>query len=94
MEPVKVSLKKYQHFLSCGLVIGFGLLHGVARGDEPSAQVPLQDITFKNVSINSDKGVSVTNAQGISFADVSVVCKTGDKLKTTRVKNSRLDIQD
>jgi polygalacturonase len=55
-------------------------------------EMPLRDITLKNVSITSQKGVSVTDAQSISFQDVRVEHKTGEALRTFRVKNSKLDL--
>jgi polygalacturonase len=54
-------------------------------------EMPLDNITLKNVSITADKGVSVTDAQNISFENVRVENKTGEPLKTVRVKNSKLD---
>jgi polygalacturonase len=55
-------------------------------------EMPLRDIILKNVSIASQKGVSVTDAENISFENVQVKNKTGDALKTVRVKNSKLDL--
>ena len=55
-------------------------------------EMPLRDITLKNVSITSQKGVSVTDAENISFENVRVENKSGDAVKTVRVKNSKLDL--
>jgi polygalacturonase len=55
-------------------------------------EMPLRDITLKNVSITSERGVSVTDAKNISFENVHVEAKTGDAVKTVRVKNSKLDL--
>ena len=55
-------------------------------------EMPLRDITLKNVSITSQKGVSVTDAEKISFENVRVESQTGASLKTVRVKNSQLDL--
>ncbi len=55
-------------------------------------EMPLRDITLKNVSITSQKGVSVTDAENISFENVRVENQTGAALKAVRVKNSRLDL--
>jgi DNA sulfur modification protein DndE len=55
-------------------------------------EMPLDHITLKNVSITSQKGVSVTDAQDISFENVRVDNKSGEALKTSRVKNSKLDL--
>jgi len=54
-------------------------------------EMPLRDITLKNVSITSQKGVSVTDAQNISFENVRVEHKTGEPLRTLRVRDSKLD---
>jgi polygalacturonase len=55
-------------------------------------EMPLHDITFKNVSITSSQGVSVTDAEKIVFENVRVENKTGEALKTFRVTDSRLDL--
>ena len=55
-------------------------------------EMPLRDITFKNVSITSQKGVSVIDAEGISFDNVRVQTATGEPVKTLRVKDSKLDL--
>lgn len=55
-------------------------------------EMPLQNITLKNVSITSRQGVSVTDAENISFENVRVENSAGDALKTFRVKNSKLDL--
>jgi hypothetical protein len=55
--------------------------------------MPLRDIVLKNISITSQKGISVTDAEGIQFEKVRVENQTGDALKTLRVKNSQLDLR-
>jgi DNA sulfur modification protein DndE len=52
----------------------------------------LRDIELKNVSINADEGVSVTDAENISFTNVRVENKSGAPLTQVRVKNSKLDL--
>ena len=55
-------------------------------------EMPLQNITLKNVSITSQKGVFVTDAEGIQFENVRVDHQTGPRLTEARVKNSRLNL--
>lgn len=55
-------------------------------------EMPIRDITFKNVSITSRGGVSLTDAGGIRFDNVQIENKTGPAIKTVRVKDSSLDI--
>jgi DNA sulfur modification protein DndE len=55
-------------------------------------EMPLRDITLKNVSITSRKGVSVTDAENISFENVQVESGSATAVKTLRVKHSRLDL--
>jgi polygalacturonase len=55
-------------------------------------EMSLRDITLKNVSITSQKGVSVTDAENITFENVQVENQIGEALKTVRVKNSKLDL--
>lgn len=55
-------------------------------------EMPLHDISLKNVDITSQQGVFVTDADGITFDNVRVENKTGDAVSTTRVKNSKLDL--
>jgi polygalacturonase len=53
-------------------------------------EMPIRDITLKNVSITSQKGVSVTDAEDILFDNVRVDNQTGEALRTFRVKNCQL----
>jgi hypothetical protein len=55
-------------------------------------EMPLRNFTLKNVSITSQEGVLVTDANNISFENVRVENKTGKVLTTLRVKNSKLDL--
>jgi polygalacturonase len=55
-------------------------------------EMPLRDITLKNVSITSQQGVSVTDAENISFDNVQVKTITSDQVRTFRVKNSKLEL--
>jgi polygalacturonase len=55
-------------------------------------EMPIRDIALKNISITSQKGVSVTDAENISFENVRVQNQSGEALKTLRVKNSKLDL--
>ncbi|HEX9048627.1 MAG TPA: glycoside hydrolase family 28 protein [Verrucomicrobiae bacterium] len=55
-------------------------------------EMPIRDISLKNVSITSQKGVSVTDAENVIFDNVHVDFKEGDALKALRVKNSKLDL--
>jgi polygalacturonase len=55
-------------------------------------EMPLRNITLKNVTITAQKGVSITDAENISFENVRVENKTGEPLKTVRVKNSKLEL--
>jgi len=55
-------------------------------------EMPLRGVTLKNVSITSQRGVSVTDAENISFENVHVEYKSGDALKTIRVKHSQLEL--
>lgn len=55
-------------------------------------EMPIRDITLKNVSITSDTGVSVTDAAGVKFENVRIENKTGPALTRVRVKDSSLDL--
>lgn len=55
-------------------------------------EMPVRDITLKNVDITAQQGVFVTDAENISFDNVRVESKSGAPLAQTRVKNSRLDL--
>jgi polygalacturonase len=55
-------------------------------------EMPLRDITLKNVSITSQQGVSVTDAENISFENVRVENQSGEALKMFHVKNCQLDL--
>lgn len=55
-------------------------------------EMPLEDITLKNVSITSQQGVSVTDAKSIMFENVQVEQQSGEAVKTLRVTDSKLDL--
>jgi polygalacturonase len=55
-------------------------------------EMPIRDITLRNVSISAQEGVSVTDAEKISFENVRVENKTGPALNQVRVKDSRLEL--
>jgi len=55
-------------------------------------EMPLRDITLKNVSITSQKGVFVTDATAIHFENVRVKNKFGPQLNQLRVENSQLEL--
>jgi DNA sulfur modification protein DndE len=54
---------------------------------------PIHDITLKNVSINSEKGVTVKNAADVLFENVRVDSKIGALLTTEKVSNCSLQLQ-
>jgi polygalacturonase len=56
-------------------------------------ELPLRNVTLKNVSITADRGVTVTDADGITFENVRVEHRSGERLQTLRVKNSRLELE-
>ncbi len=55
-------------------------------------EMPLRNISLKNVSMTSQQGVSVTDADNITFENVRVDNKTGEALRTLRVKNASLEL--
>jgi polygalacturonase len=55
-------------------------------------EMPIRGISLKNVSITSQQGVSVTDAEDVSFENVRVENRAGEPLKTLRVTNSKLDL--
>jgi polygalacturonase len=55
-------------------------------------EMPLRDIELKDVDITAKEGVSVTDAENITFENVRVENTSGPVLTQTRVKNSKLDL--
>jgi polygalacturonase len=53
-------------------------------------ELPLRDVELKNVTIISQQGAFVTDADGIHFENVLVENKSGPRLTQVRVKNSQL----
>jgi len=56
-------------------------------------EMPIKNVTLKNVDITSQEGVFVTDAENISFDNVRVESKSGAPLTQVRVKDSRLELQ-
>ena len=57
-------------------------------------EMPVRNIFLKNVSITSQRGVSVTDADGIHFENVRVDSKSGPRLNQVRVKNSSVSLPE
>jgi polygalacturonase len=71
-------------------VIGRGAQSAIVLQGLP--EMPIRDIFLKNVSITSQKGVFVTDADGIHFENVRVENQSGARLSQVRVKNSSLEL--
>jgi polygalacturonase len=56
-------------------------------------EMPIRNISLKDVSITANTGVSVIDADGITFEGVRVEAKTEPKLVQKRVSNSRLALE-
>lgn len=50
-------------------------------------EMPVKEVSFSNINLESDKGISVTETEDISFVHVSVKNKTGEALK---IENSSM----
>src|SRR6185437_9236040 len=55
-------------------------------------EMPIRNVSLKNVSITARAGASITDADGIHFENVRIENQTGPALTQTRVKNSSLDL--
>lgn len=55
-------------------------------------EMPIRNITLKDVSIEAQTGVFLTDADGIRFENVRVENQSGPKLTQVRVINSSLDL--
>ena len=53
-------------------------------------EMPLRDITFRDVSLSATRGADLANAHGIIFERVSIHAAEGDALTATAVTDSRL----
>jgi polygalacturonase len=57
-------------------------------------EMPLRNITLKNVDITAQEGVFVTDADNVSFDHVQVQSKSGPPITQVRVKNSRVELPE
>lgn len=70
----------------------------VSRGSEAAftlrglPEMPLRDITFRDVSLSATRGADLAYAEGIVFERVQIRPAAGDAVKTTEVKNSKLEL--
>lgn len=53
-------------------------------------EMPLQNITFRDVSLSAERGADLAYADGIVFERVSIRARQGEPVKTSEVSNSRL----
>jgi hypothetical protein len=51
-------------------------------------EMPIRDITLKNISITARTGATLTDAEGIDFKNVQIENQSGPGLTQLRVKNS------
>jgi len=56
-------------------------------------EMPLRDITFRDVSLSAARGADLAYAEGIVFERVSIRAAEGEALKTAEVKGSRLELR-
>lgn len=87
--PVSVETPQFKDIHIENLVCR-GANHAITLEGLP--EMPLSDITLKNVSISSQNSGSVVDAQDISFTNVHVKSQSGGPLKTFRVKDSNLEL--
>lgn len=55
-------------------------------------EMPLRNVELKNVDITAKEGVSVVDAENVTFDNVRVHNTSGELLTQTRVKNSKLEL--
>jgi polygalacturonase len=55
-------------------------------------EMPLRDITFRDVSLSAERGADLGYGEHIVFERVSIRAAVGAPLKTSRVENSRLEL--
>lgn len=55
-------------------------------------EMPLREITFRDVSLAATRGADLAYAEGIVFERVRIRATEGEALKTHEIKNSRLDL--
>jgi polygalacturonase len=55
-------------------------------------EMPLQNITFRDVSLSAGRGADLAHADNIVFERVSIRVAHGEAVKTTAVNNSRLTL--
>jgi DNA sulfur modification protein DndE len=55
-------------------------------------ELPIRGIALKDVSITSQQGIVLIDAEDISFENVRVDNASGEPIKTIRVKNSKLEL--
>ncbi|ATC64468.1 glycoside hydrolase [Nibricoccus aquaticus] len=55
-------------------------------------EMPINNLTFRNVTLAGGKGADIANSDKIVFENVRIENKTGDALTTTAVTNSKLEL--
>jgi polygalacturonase len=55
-------------------------------------EMPLRDITFRDVDLSAGTGADLAYAERIAFERVRIRAATGEAVKTTEVKDSRLEV--
>ncbi len=55
-------------------------------------EIPLRRVTLKHVLFASDRGVTVTDAENISFDHVRIQNRIGERVRALRVRTSALDL--
>jgi polygalacturonase len=55
-------------------------------------EMPLQNITFRDVSLSAERGADLAYADSIVFEGVSIRARQGEPVRTSHVRNSRLEL--
>jgi polygalacturonase len=88
--PVGEGTPRFRDFLFSNITARGAKDAGAITG---LRELPIENITFNNVSINASTGFTCTNAKGISFLDMVIDTETGPALvlnNTTEIQSQRL----
>jgi polygalacturonase len=87
-EPVSERTPRFHNIHLSNITARDSRTAGVIAGLE---EMPIRDITVKNLDVTAREGVSITDGDGIEIKNAKVEVGTAPGIKTLRSKNIKLD---
>ena len=87
-EPITDRTPQFQKFSIKNIVCDGANAAFVVKG---LAEMPVKELTLENITIQSERGVFLTQAEGITFRNVNILSKQGPVIALDEARNIEID---